>query len=132
MSSSTVYKLPTIASFPSGTLYFSNTQIANTAIDISSSSLKVKFLYVDNSANTGSDVWFKLYDDTAANTNSTGVGTKVPWAIFKVAAGGTLTLVFPTGLPATSALCCACVTAGGTGGSSAPANAVSCKLWLTS
>lgn len=129
MSSSTVYKLPTIASFPSGALYFSNTQIANTAIDISSSSLKVKFLHVDNSANTGSDVWFKLY---SAGSGSVTVGTTVPWAIFKVAAGGILTLVFPTGLPATSALCCACVTAGGTGGSSAPANAVSCKLWLTS
>lgn len=132
MASTTVYKSPTIPSIPSGALYFANTAIANTAVDVSSTSLKVKFLHVDNTANAGSAVWFKLYDDTAANTNATGVGTKVPWAIFKVAAGKTLTLVFPTGLPATSALCCACVTAGGTGGASAPASAVSCKLWLTS
>lgn len=129
MASSTVYKTPTIPTIPSGALYFENTNVANTAIDISGSSLKVKFIHVDNTANAASDVWFKLWDAAASGVT---VGTTVPWAILKVAAGGTLTLAIPVGLPATSALCCACVTAGGTGGSSAPASAVTCKLWLTS
>jgi hypothetical protein len=82
---------------------------------------------VDNSGNT-SDVFVKLWDAASSPT----VGTTVPNAgILRVEAGKRQPFFLngPAGLALSNNLYIVCVTTGGTGGTTAPTNAVTADIF---
>tara|TARA_R110000787_G_scaffold119486_2_gene230386 strand:- start:196 stop:567 length:372 start_codon:yes stop_codon:yes gene_type:complete len=84
--------------------------------------------YIDNTGN-GAPTYVKIYDQTAGNIT---VGTTVPEHIIMVPAGAARQVSIPAGLPFANGIGYAAVTAGGTGGTSAPASAVSLRLLMGS
>lgn len=76
-------------------------------------------LSVDNSANAAQKVYFKLWDATAPT-----VGTTAPDMVIPCPGGSTVTMAIPEGLSFATGISCACVTAGGTGGTTNPTNDV--------
>ena len=81
-------------------------------------------VYIDNSGNTGAS-FVKLY----ASASPT-VGTTDPDFIFPAAANQTVQFDFPQGVAYVTALTFACVTTGGTGGTTNPLNAVTVRLTI--
>lgn len=74
---------------------------------------------IDNSANAAQKVYFKLWDATAPT-----VGTTAPDMVIPCPGGSTVTMAIPEGLSFATGISCACVTAGGTGGTTNPTNDV--------
>ncbi len=97
------------------------------AILASAGITKVFGIEVDNTGNT-SDVFVKLWDAASSPT----VGTTVPNAgILRVEAGKKQPFFLngPDGLAIADDLYVVCVTTGGTGGSTAPTNAVTADIY---
>ena len=90
---------------------------------VKGSSASVYQVEVDNTANTGAASYVKMYNIAAASVT---VGTSVPLAVFPAPAGAKVSYTFPVSKGASfgSAVSWACVTAGGTAGTSAPSNSV--------
>ena len=85
-------------------------------------------LYVDNTTNSGA-VYVKLWDNSdAANVT---VGTTVPDWIFPVSASNKQQFCFPDGFAYGAGLVMACVTSGGTEGTTGPTNDVIVRIGLT-
>ena len=90
-----------------------------------------KFVYqveVDNTANTSAASYVKVYDDNT--TSSITVGSSVPMMIFPAPAASKVIYTFPYGFGAyfANGIVWACVTAGGTGGSTGPTSDVVAKM----
>lgn len=77
-------------------------------------------LQIDNSANTAAASFVKIWNALTAT-----VGTTAPDLIFRVPAAATLKLAIPEGLALGTGFSFACVTAGGTAGTTGPTSDVS-------
>jgi hypothetical protein len=89
--------------------------------DVLGTSGKVYMVDVDNAANAAAS-FLKLYDD-----GNPTVGTTVPAFVLRVPAGQRRALVVPEGMDYT-VLSMACVTTGGTAGTTSPTNPVAVRL----
>lgn len=109
--------------YPAGTNLFTETSLANTALVVKASSATLHLAVIDNTAN-GAASYVKVYNSAGAVT----VGTTVPDDVWLVPASSTRTFynvggtVFGTGLQV------ACVTAGGTAGTTSPTSAVVARI----
>lgn len=110
---------------PANEILFTDTAIGNAVDAIKASSAKVYWLQIDNSANGGAASYVKLYN---LASGSVTVGTTAPDEVIYVPAGAVITQLYNTGAnPGKTfgtALSAACVTTGGTAGSSSPASSV--------
>ena len=104
---------------------FNETSVANAKIDVKASSAIVYFIQVDNTAN-GAASYLKLY-----NTNTVTVGTTVPDDVILVPASVTRVIAMPAGVTFGTGLSVACVTAGGTAGTTSPVSAVIVRIAYT-
>lgn len=86
----------------------------------------VYLVQVDNSANAAQKVYLKLYNAVAPT-----IGTTAPDKVIPVPGGSTQKIAFPEGIPFTTGLSMACVTAAGTGGVTSPTSPVVVALTIT-
>lgn len=86
--------------------------------DVNSGASTLYGVRVDNSANSAAS-FLKLYNNAAPT-----VGTTVPDFVLRVNAGKTKHVLIPKGISFATAISEACVTAGGTGGTTNPTSAV--------
>ncbi len=96
---------------------FQDTASTATVVGVTAASTTVYEIEIDNSA-LASVVFTKLWN---VASGSVTLGTTDPDLIVRVPASAKVTLVFPTGLVLDTAVSVATVTAGGTGGTAAPA-----------
>lgn len=112
----------TLAS-PSGLIQFTDTAMGATVDAVKASSAKVYSVFVDNSGNGGAASYVKLYN---AASGGVTVGTTAPDEIIYVPGGAVVEqLLFTSSTPGKTfgtALTAACVTAGGTAGTTPPTN----------
>ena len=112
-------------STPSTLVVFTDTQMGNSADGIKASSARVYSVVVDNSANGGAASYVKLYN---LASGSVTVGTTSPDQVLYVPAGAVVTESYITGATPGkvfgTALSAACVTTGGTAGSTPPVSSV--------
>lgn len=87
--------------------------------NISGAASTVYQIVVDNTANAAQAVFLKLYNNAAPT-----VGTTAPDVILRVAGGVSRSIFILQGLAFATALSFACVTAGGTGGTTNPTSDV--------
>lgn len=104
---------------------FEETALGATKVDVKASSTNVKYIYIDNTANAAAS-YLKLY-----NTNTVTVGTTAPDAIFMAPASTKVQFPIPDGWTFGTALSVACVTTGGTAGTTAPTSAVVVRIAYT-
>jgi len=109
---------------PSGAKVYKNTDLDGTKAAVKASSTTIYAIIIDNSANAAAS-FLKLWD---VASGSVTVGTTDPDAIIKIAASVKKTIVFPEGLVFATALTAACVTAGGTAGTSNPSSDVDVSI----
>ncbi len=110
---------------PSNLVLVTDTVMGNAVDAIKASSTKVYSVTVDNSANGGAASYVKLFNLAAG---SVVLGTTAPDEVIFVPAGRVITVSYFDGaVPGktfAAALSAACVTTGGTTGTSSPASAV--------
>jgi|ERR1700733_1507606 len=111
-------------SSPSNEILFTDTSIGNAVDAIKASSAKVFWLTVDNSANAAAS-YLKIFNVAGASVT---LGTTAPDFIVYIPGLSIVTLNFGTsaapGLIFGTALSAACVTTGGTAGTSNPSSSV--------
>lgn len=121
----------TVAS-PSGQIQFTDTAMGATADAVKASSGTVYSVFVDNSANGGAASYVKLYD---AASGGVTVGTTVPDEVLYVRPGAVIEVLYFTksapGKAFGTAITAACVTTGGTAGTTPPASSVIVTLNYT-
>ena len=109
---------------PANEIIFSDTAIGNAVYAIKASSTLLYWLSVDNTANVAAS-YLKLYN---VASGSVTVGTTAPDQIILCPASVITTVYFSTGaapgMTFATALSAACVTTGGTAGTSSPASNV--------
>ena len=110
--------------YPSGVKVFTETDLENTAISVQASSTTIYEIEIDNVANAAQDNYVKFWNTAGAVT----VGTTVPDMVIEVRQGVKRSIVIPDQLIYETGLVVACVTAGGTGGTTSPGSAVVCKI----
>lgn len=86
----------------------------------------VYLIQIDNSGNPNQKVYLKMWDNVAPT-----VGTTAPNKIIPVPGGSIQKVGCIEGIPFTTALSFACVTTGGTGGTTAPTNPVIVAISIT-
>ena len=105
---------------------FAKQTVANaTATGFEASSATLYTCEIDNTNNTTVAHYVKFYD---VALGSTTVGTTGPEAVLFVPANKKVTYQFTQGISFSTALVMACVTTGGTAGTSNPSNAVIVKV----
>jgi len=113
---------------PAGFLQYTDSNIGASADGVKSSSAVLYSVFVDNSANAAAS-YVKLYN---VASGSVVVGTTAPDEVIYVPAGVVIEHFFYTGSTPgktfATALSAACVTTGGTGGTTAPLSAVKATL----
>lgn len=87
--------------------------------NVNSGAAVLHLLQVDNTGNASAASYLKIYDATSAT-----VGTTEPDVVIRVPGGATLKLAIPQGLSFATGITFACVTAGGTGGTTSPSSDV--------
>jgi len=108
---------------PVGSKLIKNTDVGATASnDVTGTSGTIYTIEIDNTANGVDAAHFKIYDNASPT-----IGTTVPDWEFKIAVNQKRNIVCPGGLDFTN-LSFACVTAGGTAGTTAPTSAVIVNL----
>src|SRR6266850_528820 len=105
---------------PSGAKLFQETALGGSAIVLQASSISITSIQIDNTANGGQDVYFKGWNTNGAVV----VGTTVPDDVILVKAGAKITPVIPETMVRNNGYQVACVTTGGTGGTTAPGSSV--------
>ena len=114
---------------PTNQFVFQDTQMGNAVDGVKSSSALLLFVKVDNSQNISAPAYVKLFN---LNNVSVTLGTTPPDEIIYVPAGTVVTREYFTsavvGVTFGTALSAACVTTGGTAGTTAPASPVSVTL----
>jgi len=113
--------------FVSGAKLFTETDLESTGISVQASATVIYEIEVDNTANAAQDNYVKFYNTAGAVT----VGTTVPDMVIEVRQGVSRSLVIPSGLSYETGLVVACVTAGGTVGTTNPGSAVICRIVYT-
>lgn len=110
---------------PAGFSQYTDTQMGNTVDAVKASSTSLYQVTVDNSGNGGAAAYVKLYN---LASGSVTVGTTVPDEVIFVPGGAIITQFYYTkaapGKTFGTALTAACVTTGGTTGTTAPTNPV--------
>jgi hypothetical protein len=129
MSGATAVTVSPFGAGPIASMYTDPSMGATVDI-IKTGSVTVYFITVNNSANAAS-AYVKLYNTASV----VAVGTTVPDEVIHAPAGQTITHVLYTGsTPGKafgSAIAAACVTTGGTAGTTAPTNAVPVTVAFT-
>lgn len=113
-------------SAPSGAKRYENTDLDGTKSAVSSAAGRLYSIRVDNSAN-GAASYLKMWDAASGDVT---VGTTAPDWIYKIPASTKKTLVFvgDTDDEFGTALTAACVTAGGTAGTTNPTSNVNVQI----
>ena len=115
-------------SSPSNEILFSDTAIGNAVDPVKASSAKVFWITVDNTANVAAS-YLKLWN---VASGSVTVGVTSPDQVLYCPASVVSTFLFGTaaapGITFGTALTAACVTTGGTAGSSSPASSVTATI----
>lgn len=115
-------------STPSNEVIFLDSACGNSADGVKSSSALVYSITVDNSAN-GSSVFVKLWNLTSG---SVVIGTSAPDQIILVPGSSVVTQTYFTGatpgVTFSTALSVACLTTGGTAGSTSPSSNVAVSI----
>lgn len=113
---------------PVASKIYENTSSNATASSVKASSATAYQVKIDNSLNSAA-VYTKLYNVSSAPT----VGTTAPHVVIRTAAGllRTVTLGQGEGVAFGTGIFEATVTAGGTGGTTAPTNSVPIKIEYT-
>lgn len=110
---------------PTGIIEFTDTAMGNAPDAVKASSALLYSVFIDNSANVGAACYVKLYNALSGNVT---VGTTAPDEVIYVPAGARITVSYFTGATPgktfATGLTAACVTAGGTGGSTPPSSSV--------
>jgi hypothetical protein len=110
---------------PAGLFVFQDTAIGASIDGIKASSAKLYSITVDNSANGGAASYVKLWN---LASGSVTIGVTAPDEVIYVPAGAIITQYFFTGATQGktfgTALSAACVTTGGTAGSTPPVSSV--------
>ena len=101
---------------PSGLTRYRETDLTGTKSAVKASSGTIHAIVADNAANAAVS-YLKLWD---VASGSVTVGTTAPDFIFRIPASTKRTIVFQEGLAFATALTAACVTAGGTAGTTDP------------
>ena len=102
-----------------GTYITKVTELDNTYATLRGAADTMYFVHVDNTKNTGEAVYVKFYDSATPT-----VGTTAPIMIIPCAPGKEFFIGKPVGWAFGTAITAACVTTGGTGGTTAPSNGV--------
>lgn len=114
---------------PAGFSQYTDTQIGNAVDGVKASSAALYQVTVDNSGNGGAAAYVKLYN---ATSGSVTIGTTVPDEVIFVPAGAIITQPYYTksalGKAFGTALTAACLTTGGTAGTTSPTNPVICTI----
>ncbi len=114
----------TLAS-PSGLIQFTDTVMGSTADGVKASSAVVYSVFVDNSGNGGAAAYVKLWNVASGGVT---VGTTVPDEVIFVPGGAiiqrNLFTKAASGVTFGTALTAACLTTGGTAGTTPPTNPV--------
>jgi len=105
---------------PSGAKRYANTDCNETKDAVKAASGTLYAVVIDNSLNVAAS-YVKLWD---VASGSVTIGTTAPDWIFKVAASGTSTIVWPSGQAFGTALTVGCVTTAGTAGTTGPTSDV--------
>ena len=110
---------------PAGLFIFQDTAIGASIDGIKASSTRLYSITVDNSANGGAASYIKIWN---LASGSVTIGVTAPDEIIYVPAGAVITQYFFTGAAQgkvfATALSAACVTTGGTAGSTPPVSSV--------
>lgn len=110
---------------PAGLTIFTDTAMGAAADAVKSSSAILNWAIIDNSANGGAASYVKLFNLAAG---SVVLGTTVPDEVIYVPGGAVIPVVYFTksalGKTFNTALSAACVTTGGTVGTTPPVSAV--------
>jgi len=121
----------TVAS-PAGQVQFTDTAMGATVDAVKASSTLVYSVVIDNSANGGAASYVKLYN---LASGSVTVGTTVPDEVIFVPGGAVITVPYFTsatpGKTFATALTAACVTTGGTAGTTPPVSSVKVTINYT-
>ena len=104
--------------FPSLIRQSSATATADTDV-LSGTTGRVYAIYLENVTGSPANEYFKMYDAKAPT-----VGTTDPIAVFRVRASVNQIITSKTGIKISTALSTACVTTGGTAGTSNPSTTV--------
>jgi hypothetical protein len=114
----------TIASPASITLY-TDTNLGNILDAVKASSTLIEYIQIDNTANAGAPSYLKLFNLTSGSVT---LGTTAPDMVLYAEANKKDTYNFLSGanpgITFATALTMACVTTGGTAGTTSPASAV--------
>lgn len=111
---------------PVGTKLIVETQADSTPDnDVTGGAGSIFQIDVDNEANADNPAYLKIYDDAAPT-----VGTTPPDHIFMVPVNQRRNMVIPDGIDFAN-LSFACVTSGGTAGTTSPTSSVTVKLVTT-
>jgi len=114
-----------VVASPAGETLYTDTAIGNTADSIKASSALLLWVKVDNSANAGAGSYLKLWNVAGGSVT---VGTTSPDQVLFVPASAIATFVFSTGAASGmtfgTALSAACLTTGGTAGTTSPVSSV--------
>lgn len=112
-----------------GEILFNDSAMGASADGVKASSAKLLYVTIDNSLNGGAASYLKLYN---LASGSVVVGTTAPDEVIYVPAGAVITQLFYTGAnPGKTfgtALSAACLTTGGTAGTTPPVSNVSVTL----
>ena len=109
---------------PSGAKAFIDTDLDGTKQGVKASAGTIYAVTIDNSANAAAS-FLKMWDLASGDVT---VGTTAPDWIIKIAASIKKTYVFPEGIAFATGLTAACVTAGGTAGTSNPSSDVDVRI----
>jgi len=99
-------------------------QSTNQAVTLTSSAATVRVVRINNINNPNKRTYVKFYDSTSPT-----VGTDDPEMLLFAPKGREVIWLFPEGISFATALSVASVDSGGTGGTTAPSNAVSVEVY---
>lgn len=106
---------------------FEETALGSTVESVKSSSCVVKYIFIDNSANAALS-YVKLFNVTSGSVT---LGTTAPDAILMAPVSSRVQFPIPDGWTFATALSVACVTTGGTAGSTPPSSNVIVRIAYT-
>lgn len=107
--------------FASGAAMWQETALGATVEQLKAASGTLYQIQVDNTANGGAASYLKIWDNTSGSVT---IGTTAPDWIFKVPGGAVVNHLHVGGVALATGLCIACVTAGGTAGTTPPTSSV--------
>lgn len=113
---------------PANEILFSDSNLGNAVDAVKASACKIFYIVLDNSANAATS-FFKAFNLASGGTT---LGTSAPDMIIPVPGLSIVTVNFGTsaapGIIFGTALSIACVTTGGTAGTTSPSSAVTCTI----